>query len=86
MRQTFLPFAQPDLDGNELPEIRDALASGWVTTGPKTKEFENKFAAAVGARHAVAVNPCTAAMHLALEAVGLQPGDRVLTTPYTLNG
>src|SRR5690606_11932067 len=52
-------------------------------TGVKTHEFEAAFAAAVGARFAVAVNSCTAAMHLALEAIGLQPGDEVITTPYT---
>ncbi len=83
MRDTFLPFALPDLDGSELEQIREALESGWITTGPKTKQFEAEFAAAVGAKHAIAVNSCTAAMHLALEAVGLQPGDEVITTPYT---
>ncbi len=83
MRDTFLPFALPDLDGSELEQIREALESGWITTGPKTKQFESEFAAAVGAKHAIAVNSCTAAMHLALEAVGLQPGDEVITTPYT---
>src|SRR3989337_2211637 len=54
-----------------------------VTTGPKTHQFEAEFAAYVGAKHAVAVNSCTAAMHLALEAIGLQRGDEVITTPYT---
>ena len=79
----FLPFALPDLDESEFQEIRESLESGWVTTGPKTRRFEAEFAARVGARHAVAVNSCTAAMHLALEALGLQPGDMVITTPYT---
>ena len=83
MRQSFLPFALPDVDDQELLEIKEALASGWVTTGPKTKQFETEFAAAVGAKHAVAVNSCTAAMHLALEAAGLQQGDEVITTSYT---
>jgi dTDP-4-amino-4,6-dideoxygalactose transaminase len=83
MRDTFLPFARPDLDGSELQEIAEALESGWVTTGPKTKAFEAAFAAAVGAKHAVALNSCTAAMHLALEAIGLQAGDEVITSPYT---
>ncbi len=82
-RQSFLPFALPDVDSQELLQIKEALDSGWVTTGPKTKQFEAEFAAAVGARHAVAVNSCTAAMHLALEAIGLQRGDEVITTPYT---
>lgn len=80
---TFLPFALPDIDETELAEVREALLSGWVTTGPKTRQFEAEFAAAVNAKHAIAVNSCTAAMHLALEAIGLQRGDEVITTPYT---
>jgi dTDP-4-amino-4,6-dideoxygalactose transaminase len=83
MRNTFLPFAQPDIDGRELAQIGEALASGWLTTGPKTKQFEAAFAAAVGAGQAVAVNSCTAALHLALEAAGLGPGDEVITSTYT---
>ncbi|MBK9711669.1 MAG: DegT/DnrJ/EryC1/StrS family aminotransferase [Kouleothrix sp.] len=83
MRESFLHFALPDIDEDELAEIAEALRSGWVTTGPKTRQFEAEFAAAVGAKHAVAVNSCTAAMHLALEAAGLQRGDEVITTPYT---
>ena len=83
MRDTFLPFALPDTDEVELAHIKEALESGWVTTGPKVRQFESEFAAIVGARHAVAVNSCTAAMHLALEAIGLQQGDEVITTPYT---
>jgi dTDP-4-amino-4,6-dideoxygalactose transaminase len=82
-RKEFLPFALPDLDTMELQEIREVLDSGWVTTGPKAKQFEREFAAAVGARHGIAVNSCTAAMHLALDAIGLQSGDEVITTPYT---
>lgn len=83
IRTSFLPFALPDIDETELAEVREALESGWVTTGPKTKQFEQEFAAAVGAKHAIAVNSCTAAMHLALEALGLKRGDEVITTPYT---
>jgi len=83
MRQHFLPFALPDLDETELAEISEALNTGWITTGPKTHQFEAEFAAYVGAKHAIAVNSCTAAMHLALEAIGLKPGDEVITTPYT---
>jgi len=83
MRSTFLPFALPDLDETELQEVREVLASGWLTTGPKTRQLEEDFRRLVGAGHAVAVNSCTAAMHLALEAVGLRQGDIVLTTPYT---
>lgn len=83
MRQTFLPFALPDIDGGELAQVREVLESGWVTTGPKTRQFEAEFATAVEAGQAIAVNSCTAAMHLALEAAGLGPGDEVITTPYT---
>jgi dTDP-4-amino-4,6-dideoxygalactose transaminase len=83
MRNVFLPFALPDVDGCELVEIEQALRSGWVTTGPKTHQFEADFAAYIGAKHAIAVNSCTAAMHLALEAVGLGQGDEVITSPYT---
>lgn len=83
VRNTFLPFALPDLDHAELDEIREALETGWITTGPKTKQFEVAFAERVGAKHAIAVNSCTAAMHLALDAIGLQADDEVITTPYT---
>jgi dTDP-4-amino-4,6-dideoxygalactose transaminase len=83
MRESFLPFALPDIDDTEFDEIKESLASGWVTTGPKVRRFEAEFAAAVGAKHAIAVNSCTAAMHLALEAIGLRRGDEVITTPYT---
>jgi len=82
-RDTFLHFARPDIDDDEIAEVTEALRSGWVTTGPKTKQFERDFAAAVGAKHAIAVNSCTAALHLALEAAGVRAGDEVITTPYT---
>lgn len=82
-RERFLPFALPDTDEAEIAEVADAIRSGWITTGPKTKRFEADFAAQVGAKHAIAVNSCTAAMHLALEAVGLKQGDEVITSPYT---
>jgi dTDP-4-amino-4,6-dideoxygalactose transaminase len=83
IREAFLPFARPDIDDEEVREVTEALRSGWVTTGPKTKQFEQEFAAAVGAKHAVALNSCTAALHLSLEAVGVGAGDEVITTPYT---
>ena len=82
-RKEYLPFALPEIDEYELQEIKEALDSGWITTGPKTRQFEQAFAEMVGAKHAIAVNSCTAAMHLALEAIELQPGDEVITTPYT---
>jgi dTDP-4-amino-4,6-dideoxygalactose transaminase len=83
IRPTFLQFALPDIGEEELHEVREVLESGWLSTGPKAHRFEQEFAARVGARYAVAVNSCTAAMHLGLEAIGLQPGDFVFTTPYT---
>ena len=78
-----LPFALPDITEREIDEVTAALRSGWITTGPRTKDFEKKFAEAVGAKHAVAVNSCTAAMHLALEAVGVGPGDEVIVPTMT---
>ncbi len=83
MRDGFLPFAVPDIDQAELNEIKEALDSGWITTGPKAERFEQEFARFVGSKYAIAVNSCTAALHLALQATGLQAGDFVLTTPYT---
>jgi dTDP-4-amino-4,6-dideoxygalactose transaminase len=83
MRNQFLPFALPDINAEELIEIKESLDTGWITTGPKVRQFEADFAAAVTAKYALAVNSATAAMHIALEAIGLQRGDEVLTTPYT---
>ena len=83
MRDSFLPFALPDLGEVERQHLLTVLDSGWITTGPKTRQFEQEFAASVGASHSLAVNSCTAAMHLALEAIGLKAGDLVVTTPYT---
>ncbi len=83
VRRQYLPFALPDLDDTEQLQLREVLESGWITTGPKVREFELEFAGVVGARHALAVNSCTAAMHLALEAVGVQRGDEIITSPYT---
>jgi len=83
MRAQFLPFALPDTDEAEITAVNEVIRSGWLTTGAKTRAFETRFAAYVGAKHAVAVNSCTAAMHLALDAIGVKPGDRVVTTPYT---
>jgi dTDP-4-amino-4,6-dideoxygalactose transaminase len=79
----FLPFALPDIGEEEIESVCESLRSGWLTTGPTAKRFEDEFAEFVGARHALAVNSCTAGMHLALDAVGIGPGDKVLTTDYT---
>ncbi|MCI0712901.1 MAG: DegT/DnrJ/EryC1/StrS family aminotransferase [Chloroflexi bacterium] len=83
VREKFLPFAQPDVSQAEIDAVSEVIASGWWTTGPKVREFEQRFADYVGAKHAVAVNSATAAMHLALEAIGLERGDEVITTAYT---
>ncbi len=82
-RTTFLPFALPHITQAEIDEVVDTLRSGWLTTGPKTKRFEREFAERVGAPYAMAVNSATAAMHLALDAIGLQPGDEVIVPVYT---
>ena len=83
MRSEYLPFALPDISPAAVEQVTESLMSGWITTGPKVRQFEAAFAAKVGAKHAIAVNSCTAAMHLALEAIGLGPDDEVITTPYT---
>jgi len=83
IRTSVLPFALPDFDEAEIEEIIAVMRSGWITTGPKSREFETSFAEAVGARYAIAVNSGTAAMHLALAAIDLRMGDEVITTPYT---
>ena len=80
---TFIPFARPDLGEAEMDAVRAVLESGWLTTGERVHEFEGAFAAAVGAKHAVALNSCTAALHLALEAIGLRAGDEVIIPAYT---
>jgi perosamine synthetase len=78
-----IPFFRPSVGENEVEEVVAALRSGWLTTGPRVKQFEREFAAAVGARHAVAVNSCTAALHLAVEALKLPPGSGVLVPTMT---
>lgn len=80
---SFLPFCRPDITQAEIDEVVDTLKSGWITTGPRVKKFEEEFAARIGARHAVAVSSCTAGLHLALVAAGVGSGDEVVTTPYT---
>ena len=80
----FLPFALPDIGEEEIQEVVSSLRSGWLTTGPKTKEFEHQFAEFIGnGAMAITVNSATAGLHLALEALGIQYGDEVITSPYT---
>jgi dTDP-4-amino-4,6-dideoxygalactose transaminase len=78
-----VPFFRADITDVEIDEVADTLRSGWLTSGPKVKRFEKAFADAVGARHAVAVNSCTAALHLAVEALGLKAGQAVLVPTMT---
>ncbi len=81
----FLPFALPDIGDEEIAEVVDTLKSGWVTTGPKAQRFEADFSAFLGepGLHSIAVNSATAGLHLALEGLGIGPGDEVITTTHT---
>lgn len=84
MSNSFLPFSLPDIGEEEINEVVDTLRSGWVTTGPKTKQFEDNFASYLGGNvQALAVNSATSGLHLALEAVGIGPGDEVIIPSYT---
>ena len=84
LKQSFLPFALPDIGDEEIAEVVDSLRSGWITTGPKTARFESAFAQFLGPGiEAIAVNSATAGLHLAVEAIGIGPGDEVITTPHT---
>ncbi len=78
-----VPFHRPPIGEEEIAAVVDTLRSGWITMGPKTAEFEKAFAQAIGAPHAVAVSSCTAALHLGLNALGIGPGDEVITSTYT---
>jgi dTDP-4-amino-4,6-dideoxygalactose transaminase len=81
--ERFLVFGSPAIGEEEIEEVVDSMKSGWLGTGPKVSQFENDFKAYKGAAHAVAVNSCTAALHLSILAADLQPGDEVITTPLT---
>ena len=83
IRETFLPYALPYWDDSEIQAVTQAIQSNWWSKGPKTFEFEQRFAEFAGAKHAVAVNSCTAALHMALVAKGIGEGDEVITTPMT---
>ncbi len=82
-RKEFLPFYLPDITESEIAEIVITLKSGWLAKGPKTIEFEKRFAEYVGAKYAIGMNSCTAALHIALLAAGIGKGDEVITTPMT---
>lgn len=78
-----IPFSPPDITEAEVKEVIEALNSGWITTGPRTKNFENKIAEFIGVNKAVSLNSATAAMELTLRILGVGPGDEVITTAYT---
>ncbi len=83
MRHTFLPVSPPLIGEEEIDEVVDTLRVGWITTGPKVRRFEEDFADFTGAPGALALNSGTAALHVALAALSIGPGDAVITTPMT---
>ncbi|HEX8961078.1 MAG TPA: DegT/DnrJ/EryC1/StrS aminotransferase family protein [Geobacteraceae bacterium] len=83
MRTEFLPFSTPTIEDDEINEVVDSLRSGWITTGPKVKRFEEEFKAYVGAPYAVPLSSATAGEHLTLLALKIKPGDEIITTPMT---
>src|SRR5687767_10725050 len=83
MRSEYLVFGQPFIGEEEIAEVVDSLRTGWIGTGPKVARFEKLVAEYKGTRFAVAVNSCTAALHLSCVAAGIEPGDEVITTPLT---
>src|SRR5262245_46774862 len=82
-RKTFLSFQPPAIGPEEIAAVTETLESGWLTSGPKAEELERRLAELTGARHALALASGTAALHLALVALGVGPGDEVITTPIT---
>ena len=85
VRKDWMEFCVPDITDAEVEAISAAVRSGWWAKGPRTLEFEKQFAQYVGAKHCIAVNSCTAALHLALLTAGIGPGDEVITTPLTFS-
>jgi dTDP-4-amino-4,6-dideoxygalactose transaminase len=83
MRTTLLPFSLPFIGEEEIAEVVDTLRSGWITTGPKVKRFEEEFSSFLGSPAALALNSGTAALHVALKTLGIGPGDVVMTSPMT---
>jgi UDP-4-amino-4,6-dideoxy-N-acetyl-beta-L-altrosamine transaminase len=83
VRDDFLPYFLPTIEQEEIDEVVDTLKSSWITTGPKTHKFETMFRDYIGCKHAVALNSCTAGLHLSLAAAGIGEGDEVITTPFT---
>jgi len=83
VRKKFLVFGAPDIKDDEIKEVVKTLKSSWIGTGPKTHKFEEEFKKYIGTKHAVALNSCTAGLHLALVVLGVKAGDEVITTPLT---
>ena len=83
MESRTIPFSPPDISEAEIAEVAEALRSGWITTGPKTKEFERQISAYVGTEKTVCLNSATAAMELTLRLLGIGPGDEVIVPAYT---
>jgi dTDP-4-amino-4,6-dideoxygalactose transaminase len=82
-RENFLVYGSPAISEDEIAEVVATMRSGWLGTGPRVHQFQQNFGKYVGARHAMALNSCTAALHLAMLAAGVGPGDEVITTPMT---
>ena len=78
-----IPYGRQHIDQNDIDAVVATLQADFLTQGPKVNEFENKFAAYVGSKYAVAVNNATSGLHIAVLALGLRPGERVITTPIT---
>src|SRR5918993_1346903 len=83
LAETPVPFAPPAIGAEEIAEVVETLESGWLSTGPRVASFERAFADYTGAEHAIAVNSCTAALHLSLLAGAVGQGHEVITTPLT---
>jgi dTDP-4-amino-4,6-dideoxygalactose transaminase len=83
MRKHFLPYSAPSIGEEEIAEVADSLRSGWISTGPKVRKFEEAFAEYTGAKHAIAVNSWTGGYHMVLRALGIGPGDEVIVPTLT---
>jgi dTDP-4-amino-4,6-dideoxygalactose transaminase len=83
MRKEFLTFGSPLIENEEIEEVVASLKSGWISTGPKVAKFEELFRQYIGCRYALALNSCTAGLHLSMLVSGIKPGDEVITTPMT---
>lgn len=83
MRETFLPYFRPSIDESDTTAVASSMLNGWLTTGPKVKEFETRMAALSGVKHAVALNSCTAGLHIGMLALGVKPGDEIIMPSLT---